>query len=174
MFADTSKVLAAAVAIVVVMFAGSSVAFAQAQAQSSAGITILESLEVTEQQAMDFGYVHRPSSGENTLELSYDDDSVIAQGSGDAHLVDGTSSSGLYQVAGSPDRAIQMSVSADDFEDSSIVLESAFIEGPDSEAVGYLDGSGQFTAGVGGVVTIDSDASLGQHDTDVFVTVEYE
>lgn len=175
MFESTAKILAALAAVAVVMTGTISVAAAGgAEAQGSAGITVLESLQVTEEASMDFGYVHRPSEGENTLELTYDDDTVTTNGSGDAHYVEGTSSSGLYRISGTPEQAIQMSVAADDFEDPSIVLEDAFIDGYSNESSGYLDESGEYAAGVGGVVTIESDASLGEHTTDVFVTVDYE
>lgn len=175
MFATLPKFFAAILTLCVFMVVGASVAVANpSQAQGTAGITILESLEVAEQQPMHFGYVHRPSEGTNTLVLGYNDDSVITQGSGDAQYVDGTSSSGMYLVSGAPEQSIQLSVFADDFEDSSIVLEDTFIQGQDSEAVAQLDDAGQFLAGIGGVITIDSDAPVGDHTTDVYVTVEYE
>ena len=169
------KVFATALTFALVSVVGISVATAgEAQAEGTASIGILESLEVTEQEPMNFGYVHRPSEGENTLVLSHQGDEVEANGSGDAQYVDGSSTSGVYSIAGEPERSVQMSVIAEDFEDSSIHLEETFIDGSEDESVGQLDDSGQYEAGIGGVVTIDSDASVGNHTTDVMVTVEYE
>lgn len=175
MFTDTNfKVLAAALAAILTLGVGSVAAADGAQTESSASITILESLDVTQQQAMDFGHVHRPNQGQNTLMLAHDDDTVTTEGTGDAEYVEGTSSNGLFEIQGSADETIQMSVVAGDFEDASISLDETFIDGYDDEATGILDESGHHTAGVGGAVTIDEDASLGSHEADVQVTVEYE
>ena len=163
-----SKALAAVITIGCV-----SVSFAN-ETTGSAGITILESLAVTEQAPVDFGHVHRPSQGSNLLTLSYSGDSVSTNGDGDALTVDGTSSSGAYLIQGQPDQEIQMSVTITDFADPGISLQEAHIDGLTDTAGGFLDNQGAHAAGVGGVVSISFDASLGTHSTDVHVTVEYE
>lgn len=145
-----------------------------ASVESSAGITVLESLQVSETSSVDFGYVHRPSEGQNTLTLHHADDSVTTDGDGDAQYVAGSSSSGLYLIEGAPERGIQMSVDIQDFDDPGLTLEEAHIDGSTDEASGYLDSSGQHSAGVGGVLTIDADAEVTTHTTDVEVTVDYE
>lgn len=160
-----------AVAIMVLGFSATAVA---GEAEGSASITILESLAVSEETPMDFGYVHRPSQGSNTLELNPEDGTVETNGSGDAQAVDGTSTSGVFAIQGAPEQAIQMSVSVVDFEDPSISFDEAFIDGPSDVASTFLDEEGQHSAHVGGLVTIDADAQKGTHITDVHVTVEYE
>lgn len=137
-------------------------------------ITILESLAVSEEQSVDFGYVHRPSAGTNTLSLNQDDGSVSTSGSGDAQVVGGTSTSGIYTISGQPDRAIQVSVAVTDFADPGISVDQAFVNGPTDNVSGKLDSAGKYEAKVGGAVTIDSNASLGTHATDVVMTVTYE
>ena len=76
-----NSVLAALITAAVVMVGFAPAAVANT-ASGSAGITILESLAVSEVDSVDFGYVHRPSAGQNMLTLNYADGSVELNGSG--------------------------------------------------------------------------------------------
>lgn len=173
MFQNAAAKTAIALVTAAIVFGLASTATAATE-QGSASITILDSLQVTEATAMNFGHVHRPSSGQNTLTLDHEGDQVTLSGSGDAKYVDGTAETGIYNIQGSADEAIQISVSADDFDDDGLTLRDVFVDGYDDTARGYLNESGEYNANVGGTVDIDADASLGTHTTDVFVTVEYE
>ena len=169
------SILAAIITAAVIVFGFAPSALAgNASANGSAGITILESLSVSEVESVDFGHFHRPSSGQNMLTLSHADGTVEMNGSGDGSFVEGTSQSGVYSVQGAPEHAIQTSVSIVDFADPGISIQEAHVDGPTDEASAFLDDTGSYTAQIGGVIVIDADASVGSHTTEVHVTVEYE
>lgn len=168
-----TQAIAALMTAAIVVLGGASTALA-ANFTGTGSITILESLAVSEESGVDFGYIHRPSSGTNTFMLSYSDNSVTTEGTGDAQLVEGTSTSGLYLISGAPEQAIQVSVSIVDFTDPGISIVEAHVNGLSDTANGQLDESGVYAAQVGGVVSISSDAGLGTHTTDIIVTAAYE
>ncbi|WP_168210579.1 DUF4402 domain-containing protein [Persicimonas caeni] len=171
--ATATKILTAT-ALILAAVIGLASTVSAAEYVGTGRITILESLAVSEEQSVDFGYVHRPSAGTNTLSLNHADGSVTASGAGDAQVVGGTSTSGVYTISGQPDRAIQVSVAVTDFSDPGISVDEAYVNGPTDSVSGKLDSAGKYEAKVGGAVTIDSNASLGTHTTDVIMTVTYE
>ena len=129
--------------------------------------------EIIEMSALSFGQIGRPTTSANSFMLHWQNNHVTIGGTGDGfHLGDG--SSGRYRIHGVGNQAITFSAEILSFSANGIYLDEVYVNGNSNTYSTSLNGEGVFIARIGGVVIIEPNATIGLHETDLLMTINYE
>jgi hypothetical protein len=145
--------------------------------EGTAGVTVLKALTLTElSSGMSWGSVARPGNGTAEYTLGYNTGAVTLTNTTSTAFPgfawdDGNA--GEWAVTGEPSTGISFSVAIGAFDGTGVSVVAAHINGTSSSGTGTLDGNGDYTLQVGGIIAIASNASLGAHSATVTVSVDY-
>lgn len=129
--------------------------------------------EIRQMTPMHFGQIGRPTFGVNVFTLGWQNNSVTTGGTGDGfHL--GGSSSGRYRVQGQPNQAITIGAHLLDFSADGLVVDEVHLNGDDNTHSTVINGQGYVIVRLGGVVTVEPQATPGEHYADILITVDFE
>lgn len=134
-----------------------------------AHVTIVEPLQLSATQQMEFGTIAPPSSGSQSFRLDVSSE-VLQAGSGDG-AAGGQALLAEFTLTGDPLRALAVSAEVtQDFGDPALSLGDLQVTGGDA-----FDASGQVAVRIGGTLTVASDAAPASHgDAVITVTVDYQ
>jgi len=152
-------------------------AHAQLPVDGTATVTVLRALTLTETTPMGWGSVARPGNGTADYTLNYSTGAVTLSGTTSTAFPGfawDNGVAGVWAVTGEPSTAISFSVSIGAFDGTvPVTVQAAHINGTSSSGTGTLDGSGNFTLNVGGIIRVSATATLGLQTATVTVTVDY-
>ena len=144
-----------------------------AEATINATMSIATPLAISSDSSLVFGTFTAPSSGSPTQKWRVDAVSsaltVVVAGDG-LDLFADDQHRGTYTVTGEPDAAITYTFSISDFPDAFVRLGGII---PDPQTSIGLDGTGNLTVGLGGVLEISFGAGTGAHTATITLEVNY-
>ena len=168
---QTYRRLLLAAAGTVALSAAASQASAQdsAVASASASVSVVAPVSVVKEADLAFGRVIRPSSGSTVYTIDEATGAPSATGGNGAFFPGGTTGRATFTVFGSGGAAYTIAV------DPTVVTDGITINLVQSAAGGNLGAGavGTATFGVGGNVTLASNAPLGAHSGSFVVTINY-
>jgi hypothetical protein len=136
---------------------------------------IIQSITITENSALAFGTIVRPTSGTNDISIDATTGARSKSGAGDAALAASTSGRASYTVGGEGGQTF--SISTPSTFSMSSGANSLVVTLSTSAATGTLSGSlgssGTATFGVGGTITVPSTQSSGAYTGSFATTVTY-
>jgi hypothetical protein len=150
-------------------------AMAGAQVTDTNGVATVDvqpALTLTLVASPSWGKVVCPAAGTARYALDYSTGAVTVV-SGDGYAFN-NGQIGQYSVTGAPLAPLAYSVSIGSFSGSGITVVTAYINGTTSSGTSALDGSGNFTLKVGGVIDVDSTATVASQTATVTVTIDYQ
>lgn len=150
-------------------------AIASAQATDTSGIAsvnVQPAMSLTLVTSPDWGKVTRPPSGTARFELD-SSTGAVSLISGSAYAFN-NGAAGEYSVTGAAGAPVAYSVSIGAFSGSGISVVTAYINGTSSSGSSTLDGSGNFTLKIGGLIDVASTATVAAQTATVTVTVDYQ
>ena len=139
---------------------------------STASVNIQPALSLTLVTDPDWGRVTRPPSGTARYTLDYGT-SAVTNTSGDGYAFD-DGAAGEFTLSGAPNGPVSFSVSIGAFTGSGITVVASHINGTANSGTDVLDGSGNLTLKIGGILDIDAAATLTVQTATVTVTVDYQ
>lgn len=137
---------------------------------------VLQSISITENAAMNFGNIAASASSGGTVTV---DTSGNRTSTGDADLLGGTVSQGIFTISGEASTPISISYTNGDLDDgpgggASMPLNVETVGNTASE---NLDGTGSYTLNVAGELTVNADQDSGSYSTangsPYIITVSY-
>jgi hypothetical protein len=170
------KKLLIAISAAVMMLTVAPSAQAQLSVDGAATVDILRALTLTESTPMSWGSVARPGNGTADYTLNYSTGAVTLSANTSTAFPGfswDNGAAGVWAVTGEPSTAISFSVSIGAFDGTGVSVQAAHINATSASGTDTLDGSGNFTLNVGGIIRVASNASLGAHTSTVTVTVDY-
>jgi hypothetical protein len=149
---------------------------AQVSVDGSATLSVMRALTLSETTPMSWGSIARPGNGTADYTLNYTSGAVtLTANTSTAYpgfAVD-NGAAGVWAVTGEPSTGITYSVSIGAFDGTGVTVQAAHINGTANSGTGTLDGSGNYTLNLGGVVRVGAAASLGLQTATVTVTIDY-
>lgn len=128
---------------------------------------------IREISPISFGQVGQPTTGSNTLTLDWQNGQLTMSGSGDGFYLGG-STNGRYQVRGQPNQAATITAELLQFSAEGVIVQEVHLNGESNTHATVFDGYGVTVVRLGGVLSIEPDATAGYHITDLLITVDYE
>jgi hypothetical protein len=136
-----------------------------------ASVNVQPAITLTLVASPSWGRVVCPPSGTATYALDYAAGGVTVT-SGDGYAFN-DGQNGQYSVTGAASAPISFSVSIGSFSGTGITVVGATINGASSSGTGTLDGSGDLTLKVGGIITVAAAATVETQTATVTVTIDY-
>ena len=163
-----------AVIAVVVLVSGSS---AQVSGDGSASVNIAAALSLTENTAMNWGSVARPTNGTTDYTLNYATGAVTLT-STTSTVFPGfawnNGAAGAWTLSGEVSTAVTFSISIGAFTGTGVSVIASHINGTSNSGTGTLSGGGTLALATGGIIRVTATAGLGSHTSVVTVTANYQ
>jgi hypothetical protein len=139
---------------------------------STASVNVQPALSLTLVTDPDWGRVTRPPVGTARYTLDYAT-SAVTNTSGDGYAFD-DGAAGEFTLSGAPNGPVSFSVSIGAFSGAGVSVVASHINGTSNSGTDTLDGSGNLTLKIGGVLDIAANATLAVQTATVTVTVDYQ
>jgi hypothetical protein len=158
------------------LFLGTPKADAQMSVDGSATLSVMRALTLSETTPMSWGSIARPGNGTADYTLNYSTGAVtLTANTSTAYpgfAVD-NGAAGVWAITGEPSTGITYSISMGSFDGTGVSVQACHINSTANTGLGTLDGSGNYTLNLGGVVRVGASASLGLQTATVTVTIDY-